>query len=406
MKVAVSPHPARTTLLERIRRAQFFSISLALHCVLLALLGGVVLFKSAVYTESFVTVGNDLLSEGGEETSNEHDGAEEEFEEPSSNSTYAAELAQTSVIDSLAVSSTFEVSNVADRQVLGVTLVASSIDSGIPSLVSSAPGKGSSMGSLFGTVGVIGNGLVGYMYDLKQTKLGAPSEMAVNPQEKNVAIFSGWTQLKETEAYDQTVRRFVRGDWDASILGNFYRARNPLTITQFLIPKGSADLAPKAFGVENEVTPRRWLVHYKGTIVAAKSGKFRFVGYGDDVLIVRFNRKNVLDGSFNAHYAPEANDQQELSNGPGVGQGACRIGRWFEVSEGSSYSMETLIGESPGGHFSALLYIQDKAVQYKPRPVGGLTLPVFQTRRTHIAEYVDERTGPSITAEPLVFGKE
>jgi hypothetical protein len=41
-----------------------------------------------------------------------------------------------------------------------------------------------------------------------------------------------------------------------------------------------ADEAPKAFDVERQVKPRRWLVHYRGKFVAPKSGTLFWIRPG------------------------------------------------------------------------------------------------------------------------------
>lgn len=41
--------------------------------------------------------------------------------------------------------------------------------------------------------------------------------------------------------------------------------------------------------------PSRWIAIYRGKVRAPKSGTFRFVGAGDDVIAVRFNNQNVFD---------------------------------------------------------------------------------------------------------------
>jgi hypothetical protein len=62
---------------------------------------------------------------------------------------------------------------------------------------------------------------------------------------------------------------------------------------------------PKAFDVAKDVQPRMWVVHYKGIVTPPESGTYHFVGGGDDTLFVKFDGKNVLDGSTVFQTGPE-----------------------------------------------------------------------------------------------------
>lgn len=379
-------------------RTRFLSVSIAIHVIVIALLGGIVLFQSVDPVENFLSVGScDFLLQA--EESNKLENPEMEFEDPGTSVTRETSVTAASAIISLTtIPSAFQITTSIQQPQIGTAI--GSLRMGVASMEGKGQNRGSGTGSLFGMIGESRNGLVGYMYDLKQTRTGQPNDMALTDAEKNVGIYSGWQGLKETDRYNDCVKKFVTGGWNENILSEFFRARKPLTVTQILIPKCSAALAPEAFQVKGQVSPRRWLIHYKGTVRAPKAGAFRFVGYGDDVLVVRFAQRNVLEGSLLPIYTPSSSNGQ---NGPGVGQGPCRFGEWFEVQKGSQYPVEVLIGESPGGYFSALLYIQEKGVTYPSRSVGGLALPVFQTSPTEIRNYVNERSGPAISSEPLVF---
>ena len=58
-------------------------------------------------------------------------------------------------------------------------------------------------------------------------------------------------------------------DWRESMLNDYFKAPKPLYATQIMIPNMPADEGPKAFAMEKEVQPSRWLVHYKGARRAA-----------------------------------------------------------------------------------------------------------------------------------------
>ena len=137
--------------------------------------------------------------------------------------------------------------------------------------------------------------------------------------------------------------------------------------------------APKAFGVEKEVAAFFWFVHYKGKFRALKKGTFRFVGAGDNALVVRLNRKNVLACS---GVDPAAN-----SNPPELLGLACaphhgwslEAGQWFNVNQGQTFDIEILTGDAGGGAFSAFLFYEEKGATYPRRPDGsGFVYPILE----------------------------
>ena len=134
-----------------------------------------------------------------------------------------------------------------------------------------------------------GGALVGKFYDLKQLKNGTPSK------------------LDQDNGYPTELAKFVNG-WNESTLSKYFVGPNPLYTTQIFIPKMNADQGPLAFSLGGRVQPKMWVVHYKGNVIPTESGTFRFVGMADDVLVVRFNGRVVLDcGSNNpSGHAPQS----------------------------------------------------------------------------------------------------
>ena len=197
--------------------------------------------------------------------------------------------------------------------------------------------------------------LIGTFYDLKQTKNSQATDMTV---EKWIAFVQTW----------------AKGPWDENELKKYYAAPNKLHAPFIFIPVISANEGPKAFNVEDKVKPRLWVAHYKARVVSPVSGKFRFAGYGDDILIVRFGGKVVLnqhDPTTLAKPAVKYNYEGLESRGPVAGE-------WFSVNAGTSYSMEVLIGENPGGLLHAYLLIEKSNGQYEMDPNGLPILPIFR----------------------------
>ena len=241
------------------------------------------------------------------------------------------------------------------------------------------PGSGSSMGggggggagglTLFGFRGA-GQGLIGTFYDLKQTREHKPTDMAGSPNE----AVNG--DSPPNMRYKQIVGRFVNS-WNPSVLEHYFRAPGQMSITQIFIPTIDADAAPKAFGVDKECQPRRWIVHYTGEIVALRSGKFRFIGYGDDMLIIRCKGHNVLDGSIDK-VAAHANENPRIASS---GKFALAAGHWIDAQKDEAMKIDILIGECPGGEFNNFLFVEQEGVQHPPG-----TYPVFQLRTGDVPE--------------------
>lgn len=211
--------------------------------------------------------------------------------------------------------------------------------------------------SLFG--GSSGSGLEGTFYDLKQEKDGDP------------------TGVDTGNDYYEVTQEFVRRRWSESVLKKFYAADKKLYASTFIIPTVSANSAPEAYGVADQVEPSRWIAHYKGTYVAPETGKYRFWGYADDMLFVRMDGDMVLDGSrADGKYSDWKTPEPELHKKHSIGNGTLGVGKWFTLRKGESVPMEVLLGERPGGQFGAYLLIEKKGEKYEMRGDRPI-LPIF-----------------------------
>ena len=220
--------------------------------------------------------------------------------------------------------------------------------------------------SAFGTSGGTEAALIGILYDLKQTQQGERSEVT-------------------EDNYTQVIGEFLESDWDEGVLNQFFRVSRPVYATRIFIRTISADQAPKAFGVDDVVEPRLWLVHYKGQVEAPMDGVYRLAGFADDFMAARVNGKTVLvcgrpDGIPNDFpWEPSSPD------GMNVGNGKVRYGDWISVKEGEVIDLDVLVGERPGGIFSAWLYIQRKGESYSMQGSDPI-LPPFQLSETPVAD--------------------
>jgi hypothetical protein len=93
---------------------------------------------------------------------------------------------------------------------------------------------------------------------------------------------------------------------------------------------------------------------------------FRFVGSGDDFLIVRWNRKIALDDGYETFLAGGGNykdfgvkvtQEYKVDRRPG-GLHRLKAGPWIQVTKGTKVPVEVLMGETPGGVFDCYLAIE------------------------------------------------
>lgn len=220
--------------------------------------------------------------------------------------------------------------------------------------------------------------LVGTFYDFKQTPDRKPTDLT-------------------PDGMHEAVQEFGRRNWREQSLSKFYPLSQKVYQTKIYIPYMPANQAPAAFNAEKEVEPSRWIIVYRGNVIAPKSGKFRFVGAADDMIAVRFNDKAVLDYGFSRVYRgdespmekdhpkyPYANAKQYERMG-GIGAGP-----EFRVIAGRSYPIEILIGEVPGGIFCATLMIEEIGATYEKTPEGSPILPLFRTDSSVPATSTDD----------------
>ena len=243
-----------------------------------------------------------------------------------------------------------------------------------------------------------GSTLEGTFYDLKKKRNGAPSGLKGGAENQDAVI--------------EALAKFFT-NWNEAELNKYYKSPTKLYASNWYLPVAYAKYGPIAFQVGDpkkpesqwECQPAAWVAVYRGRVIAPKTGKFRFVGTGDDFLAVRFNRKTVLDAGYRLPTRWEKNNpraawvsgagdgdnfRKDIASGKDKqrkdykfikGVPGCQIwdnelggliaGTPFSVKEGQSYDMEVAISEIPGGKFGFVLFIEDitdgsndKAKQY------------------------------------------
>ena len=252
--------------------------------------------------------------------------------------------------------------------------------------------EGTGLTNPFGMVDANENALEGTFYDLKQTSKRKPSDVT-------------------NESIREVIYEFVNRGWKESILNDYFKASQKLYQTKIYMPVMPADAAPAAFNCEKEVQPSRWVVVYRGMVTPPRSGKYRFVGAGDDVLVVRFNNKHVFDhgwtsgttgmylagkgvevlkekieddvmeDKFRKDYPmkmPVKYYEYDTTRNWNAPLGGLAVGAEFEAEAGKKYPIEILISEIPGGLFCASLLIEEVGEKYAESSTGSPILPLFR----------------------------
>ena len=218
------------------------------------------------------------------------------------------------------------------------------------------------------------------------------------------------------------MRSFVNGSWRREYdnqgrvhypdLDRFYSSPTRLWNSCFYTDERiNADLAPKSFECGNEVDPAAWVCIYSGNVVAPFSGKFRFLGTADDVILVRFNKEIVLDYGFASYTAgfhfynheadlsslKDSSSNSVRSRSPFYSKHRLEVyppqrggnsgnpahclakGSVITVREGEVYPIEILISEIPGGSFNMMLFVEQLDASGRPIESNPEPYTLFRT---------------------------
>jgi hypothetical protein len=278
-------------------------------------------------------------------------------------------------------------------------------------------GSGGGTGSPFGMLSKNPEALVGTFFDLKQDEKRSPTGIT-NEQTREV------------------IKEFVNKGWkETSLARKYFQASQKLYQTKIFIPLMGADGAPAAFKCEKEVQPSRWIIVYRGFVTPPKTGKYRFVGAGDDVLVVRFNNRILFDhGYFGGTTGEPLHAMLGVLDGTDTDRekvkllrdspmklpltfykypttsdwnralGGLAAGPTFEAKAGTSYPIEILLSEIPGGLFAAALMIENTGEKYETVSTGTPILPVFQVDTAAPAPPKGEAPPFATKGEPWKIG--
>lgn len=229
------------------------------------------------------------------------------------------------------------------------------------------PGKGVPIQiNPFGSKENNGSALSGHFYDFKQDEKG-----------KEIKY-----DLRNYDEFLSRVKKLQRANFRESAFRNYFKAPDPLFLSQIAIPFGNASEGPIVFGVADKVKPSGWLVHYRGTVVAPRDITFRFAGMGDDYIsaFVGGRPKLIAGWPGSGSQAADGWDKQEPigAHKSPLGDQPLTYGDWIRLKKGEKMELDLAIGECPGGKMGFILMIEEKGVTYEMSG-GRPILPLFTT---------------------------
>ncbi|MCW1925066.1 hypothetical protein OKA05_21070 [Luteolibacter arcticus] len=249
------------------------------------------------------------------------------------------------------------------------------------------PGSGPGVGrgfldaNPFGAKG--GVGLVGTFYDFKRDQKNKPTGVK----------FGG-----EGEAeYTSIVKGFIkRSRWAPPSKHKHFTAETHLRAKAFTYHLMPDTDAAKAFQCPDS-GPGMWVAHYTGRVRVTETGTYRFVGWGDNCMVIGFDSKVVFDSSF-WHFT--GSPRELVGNGvPGHPTLPIYSGGWIELRKGQSIVVDVLIGDAGGVFTVGALMEKQGGAPLTRGPNGIPNLPIFM-----VADMADEekKLYPFLPAESLV----
>jgi hypothetical protein len=187
--------------------------------------------------------------------------------------------------------------------------------------------------------------------------------------------------MREGDVYYRTLGRFYDAGWNPRALAMYYRAPQKLYTTFFYIPMSASETVPRSFGIPDDVYTLNWCAHYKGKFASKEGGKFRFWGRGENVLAVRVNGKEVLQGGhvLAAEIASDWRSAAPEHRKFYRGHGPMGVGDWFELEPGVPAELEVVFGDTGGAWTQATLTIEEFGKEYPENEDGAPILPIFKT---------------------------
>jgi hypothetical protein len=212
----------------------------------------------------------------------------------------------------------------------------------------------------FGTTVGTDHMLVGTLYDFTKTQDGG---------KVNTGSFRG------------IVNDFVAQNWQPGAHPCFI-SPNKIYTNRIFVPVTPDNIAGTAFG-SPESSEAFWLVHYEVNVASNISGKFRFVGWGDNVLVAAIDGAVELDASDHQYLKKKFSKLVGKMNITGPGKKdptPIFTGEWFDLETAENHHIDILLGDE-GGVTTSGLFIQRQDISDAGTltfaPNGAPKVPLF-----------------------------
>jgi hypothetical protein len=184
--------------------------------------------------------------------------------------------------------------------------------------------------------------------------------------------------------FGMAVSKFVDSGCNKAVLAKYYRSP-PLYAVSVCIPSILSPVGPSAFGQDAGGKDAGWFVHYEGTLIHPTDIKFRFWGAGDDLVCILIDKKCVLSTKYSSnkwvgrYIIGDWRPSGGISGVYYLGWSKAEVSEWIDLKGGEPHQLDIVIGESPGGHFSAMINVEEFGVTYEKSDWGAPILPIFKT---------------------------
>jgi hypothetical protein len=226
-------------------------------------------------------------------------------------------------------------------------------------------GAGGPPGNPFGSKKGDQETLVGTLFDFTRNQAGESVTMA---------------------PFQTIVRDFVGQHWQPGS-HPCYISPTKIYTNHIFVPVTPDEEAGAAFG-SPQSSNAFWLVHYQAEIASNISGKFRFVGFGDNVLVVAIDGDVVLDASDLQYLHKKFSNLIGQMDITGPGKDAptpLYSGLWFDLETAENHRIDIVIGDE-GGVTTSGLFIQMQDITADNlafAPNGAPKIPLFVLGSMH-----------------------
>ena len=363
-----------------------FLIAIAVHVLALLGLGSVVIFKGGNPLSIFTSENVDSADSGPESSAPPStEDAPPEDSAPAMAETTPTEIDNSTEI--LALSTPTTAPTFAPPTPTKLSTPTTSLGQGSAGTGTKSGGGGSGGGkgrrtsksTLFGFSEKMGGELEGTMYDLK---LKADGKKPSGINDNNFA---------------EAVSKIIANRFRPSVLKDYFRVDKKFYETSFFIPIGDAGEAPEVFGVKNKVKPNNFLIHYTGSFAAPEDGDYRFVGLGDDSIVVLVSGSIKLDATFSPLVSytdrkhkegPDGFDFFPIYKNDKLDESRrdwskLREGDWIRLKAKAPMALDIVLIEQGdpktenGGSFGFVLCIEKKGVEYQISKKGKISKPIL-----------------------------